>query len=101
MQDKKQTGWRRFRHSGAVIRTALQCWIRHESNSLQGHYRALLERLSLARRAQSVGELIDAQVDLLPESRRRMQRNRDTRRAIWLELVNALRQTSRRVEQRT
>lgn len=100
MQLKKQSEWARIRHSSAVIKAALRRGLRHEWNSVQGHGRALLERLSVARRAQSVGELIEAQVDLLPESRRRLQRNRDTRRAIWLELLHALRQAPRGVEQR-
>ena len=82
------------------LRVALRCWLRHEWHSLQGHYRALLERLNLARDAQSVSELIDAQVDLLPESRRRLQRNARTRRAIWLELMNAMRPAPRRVGNR-
>lgn len=91
MTQGTKTWWRALRVTGGTLARVGARWVRHEWDSLHGHRRALLERLSVARGAHSVGELIDAQVDLVPESRRRLQRNAETRREILAEAGAALR----------
>jgi hypothetical protein len=93
MRQQMNRRWRGFRASGGRSLEALVRWRRHEWRSLQGHAVALLERIRVARQARSVNELIHQQVDLLPESRRRLRRNAQTRRVILGELLLALRQT--------
>lgn len=66
--------------------------LRHEQAVWDGHRHALSERWALARRARNLGELVNAQLDLLPETRRRLQRDHATRR----ELLQALGRTLRR-----
>lgn len=63
----------------------------HEAGSLQGHLEALNERLRIARRARSVGELVRDQFDLLPETRNRWQRDHRVRRELWDGLIRDLR----------
>lgn len=63
---------------------------RHEVTALQGHWRALHERVQVARRARGPGELLRNQVDLLPESRSRLLRDHDQRRALWREWVKTI-----------
>lgn len=91
MTQGTKTWWRALRVTGQTLTRVGVRWVRHEWESLQGHRRALLERVSVARGARSVGELIDAQVDLVPESRRRLERNAETRREILAEAEAALR----------
>lgn len=63
----------------------------HEAGALQGHLEALHERLRVARRARSVGELLRNQFDLLPESRNRWQRDHHVRVELWSGLMRDLR----------
>lgn len=79
------------RYSLAVLRR----WRRHEWRSLQGHLLALSERVRVARSARTLDQLLHDQWDLLPESRRRLQRNAETRRVLLAELVTALRRMPR------
>ncbi len=65
-----------------VIRTLL----RHERTALAGHRHAMLEQLAVAGRARTLSQLINEQIDLVPEIRRRLRRNAETRRAILAEL---------------
>jgi hypothetical protein len=60
--------------------------LRHERAALAGHRHAMLEQLAVARRARTLSQLINEQIDLVPESRRRFQRNAEVRRAILAEL---------------
>lgn len=61
--------------------------LRHERAVLTGHLHATLEQLAVARRARTLGQLVHEQIDLLPENRRRLRRNAETRRAILAELL--------------
>jgi hypothetical protein len=63
----------------------------HESAAIGEHYRGLRERLSVARRARSVGELVQNQVDLWPATRHRLRQQGELRRRLWKGLVNDLR----------
>lgn len=55
----------------------------HEAGSLQGHLEGVNERLRVARRARSLGELLRDQMDLLPETRNRFVRDHQVRRGLW------------------
>lgn len=68
----------------------------HEADSLQGHLNAAHERLRIARRARSVGELLRDQVDLFPESRNRLRRDHQVRRELWRGLARDMAQPPRR-----
>jgi coenzyme F420-reducing hydrogenase alpha subunit len=81
----------RLRDSGRDAAEVLGRWRAHEWRSLQGHRVELQERLRLAREARGLRELIQAQIDLVPESWRRLQRDALTRRALWSELGGRLR----------
>jgi hypothetical protein len=91
MRRKIETRWRGFRASGRISAAVLERWLRHEWHSLQGHQLELAERLQLARSARDIRELVCAQLDLVPESRRRLRRNAEGRRALLAELGGALR----------
>lgn len=91
MRSQLKTRWQGFRTSGQRSLVVLKCWRQHEWRSLQGHWYALLERAQLARSAPSVTQLVHEQLDLVPESLRRLQRNADTRRAMFRELAKSLR----------
>jgi hypothetical protein len=62
----------------------------HEVDAISGHWSEVNERLAVARRARDVIELLRDQVDLFPETRARMLRNRARRRALLQGLVNDL-----------
>lgn len=62
----------------------------HEAGSLRGHWSDLGVRLSVARRARGAGELLRDQLDLWPESRRRVRRDQEVRRELWRGLFRDL-----------
>ena len=62
----------------------------HEVDAISGHWSEVGERLAVARVARDVVELLRDQVDLFPETRARMRRNRARRRALLNGLVNDL-----------
>lgn len=62
----------------------------HEAGSLQGHLEGVNERLRIARRARSLGELIRDQMDLLPETRNRFRQDHRVRRELWNGFVSDL-----------
>ena len=62
----------------------------HEAGSIRGHVAAASERLRVARRARGLGELLRDQVDLLPESRNRLRRDRAVRLQLWRGLLRDL-----------
>ncbi len=64
----------------------------HEADSVRGHLAGAGERLRVARRARSLGELLRDQVDLLPASRNRLRRDHAVRRELWRGLIHDLRQ---------
>ncbi|MGH8457812.1 MAG: hypothetical protein ACRESV_00565 [Nevskiales bacterium] len=74
--------------------------LRHERAALAGHRHAMLEQLAVARRALTLSQLINDQIDLLPESRRRLRRNAEIRRAILAEFGMARRQRPRHAAER-
>ncbi|HEX4872227.1 MAG TPA: hypothetical protein VFV27_07940 [Nevskiaceae bacterium] len=55
----------------------------HEIEAANAHRLELGERLAVARRARDAGELLRDQLDLLPESRRRLARDHRVRRELW------------------
>jgi hypothetical protein len=68
-------------HRIDVVRKLFQ----HERAALVGHRHAMLEQWVVARRARTLSQLINEQIDLVPETRRRLRRNAETRRAILAE----------------
>jgi hypothetical protein len=62
----------------------------HETAALHGHWSELSERVRLARKALGARALIREQVDLLPESRTRLQRDQEVRRQLWRGLLKDL-----------
>jgi hypothetical protein len=91
MQYRLEVRWQGLRASGLHALTVLGCWRQHEWRSLQGHWYALMARIELARSAPSARQLLHDQLDLLPESRRRLRRNAEARKAIRKELSRTLR----------
>jgi hypothetical protein len=91
MRPQLKDRWQGFRTSGRRSLEVLKCWRQHEWRSLQGHWYALLERAQLARSAPSVTQLVYEQIDLVPESLRRLRRNAETRRGMLKALVASLR----------
>lgn len=69
----------------------------HEAGSLQGHVESVVERLRVARQARGLRQLIDEQLDLVPESRTRWRRDHEVRRALWRGLVRDLKSPRRRM----
>jgi hypothetical protein len=80
----------RLRSSGRLAVELLDRWRAHEWRSLLGHGAEMQERLRLAREARGLRELIQAQIDLVPESWRRLQRDALVRRALLSELGGRL-----------
>ena len=64
----------------------------HEVEALRGHYAEARERLALVAETRSPVEWIRLQRDLLPESQRRLQRDREIRRALLRALADDWRQ---------
>ena len=54
----------------------------HELGALSGHWAEIGERLAVARKARSLGELLQDQVDLLPETRARLRQDQQLRREL-------------------
>jgi hypothetical protein len=102
MQFAFTTRMTRLRDSGRKAIEVLGRWRAHEWRSLRGHWIDLQERVRLARETRELRGLIQAQIDLVPESWRRLQRDALARRALLSELggvardaVQAERQTNR------
>lgn len=83
-----------LRESAHAIAGVMRCWARQEWQQLEGHQVDFQERMLLVQHAESLSALISAQLDLLPESRRRLQRNAASRRAILAELGLTLRRAA-------
>jgi hypothetical protein len=62
----------------------------HEVDALSGHWAEVRERLAVARQSRGLGDLVRAQVDLLPETRARLVLDQRERRALlhtwWTDL---------------
>lgn len=54
----------------------------HELDSLTGHWAAIRERLVLAGKARSTGELLQDQMDLLPQTLARLRHDQRSRREL-------------------
>ncbi len=80
-----------WRNSARDAAEVLGRWHAHEWRSLLGHRAELQERLQLAREARGLRELVQVQIDLVPESWRRFQRDALARRALLSELGDRLR----------
>ena len=64
----------------------------HETNTLEGHFKAIRTRLAVARKARSLGELLRDQIDLVPDTQARFKRDHQLRR----QLIKGLGQDLRR-----
>lgn len=53
--------------------------VEHESNALDNQLAGLRERITVARRARSLGELLRNQIDLLPDTQARFKHDHDLR----------------------
>ena len=62
----------------------------HEVDAISGHWSEVGERIAVARRARDVLELLRDQIDLLPETKARLSRNRLRRRALVRGLIKDL-----------
>jgi|GEM_PF-1681171 len=62
----------------------------HEAQSLDRHALALRERLSVARKARGVGELLRDQLDLIPATTMRFAHDHRVRRKLWSDLGKAV-----------
>ena len=67
----------------------------HEIDALSGHWAELRERLAVARESRGLGELVRAQVDLLPETRARLALDQRERLALLNSWIADLRETGR------
>lgn len=68
-----------------VLSTAMDGFsvlVEHESNALDNQLDGLRERLVVARRARSLGELLRNQLDLLPDTQARLKRDHAVREAL-------------------
>jgi len=77
-----------------MINTAvdgLSVLVEHESSALDNQISGLFERLVVARKARSVGELLRDQLDLLPDTQARLRRDHSVRRALLKGLTHDLR----------
>jgi hypothetical protein len=68
----------------------------HEAGSVQGHIESTVERLRVAREARGLRQLVDDQLDLVPESRNRWRRDHEVRLALWRGLARDLKPPRRR-----
>jgi hypothetical protein len=65
----------------------------HEVDALSGHVVELRERAALARQARGIGQLVRDQVDLLQETRARLDLDHRERRALlhgWIQDLKAV-----------
>jgi len=56
--------------------------VMHELDALSGHVAEVRERLAVARKARGLGELVRDQMDLLPETRARLNLDQRERHAL-------------------
>ena len=72
------------KHTLIAARQGLSLLAEHETNALGDHLQALNRRLVVASKARSLGELLRDQIDLLPDTRARLNRDHDRRRSFVL-----------------
>ena len=80
----------RLHHYWDRATTGLLMLAVHETDALRGHWSALSERLELARRARSSGEMVREQVDLISESRNRFVHDHQVRKELVRGLIKDL-----------
>ena len=80
-----------LRRTRPVITAGLSQLFKHERQALQGHLVELRVRVDAARQAHNLSELLNVQLDLIPESRRRFLRNMEARERILSTMTTALR----------
>lgn len=56
--------------------------VEHETNALENLVSSLRERVVVARKARTVGELLRNQIDLLPDTGARLRRDHSMRRQL-------------------
>ncbi|TAJ55433.1 MAG: hypothetical protein EPN60_14225 [Nevskiaceae bacterium] len=81
------------KHTLIAARQGLSLLAEHETNALGDHLQALNRRLVVARKARSLGELLRDQIDLLPDTRARLNRDHDRRRQLLSGLSQELRRS--------
>lgn len=72
------------------LQSGVDLLLAHERVAFAGHWSEVGERLAVARRARSAGELVRDQFDLFPESRARLRRDQCVRRALVRGLLSEL-----------
>jgi hypothetical protein len=80
----------RITETRRAVADGIQRIYRHERWALYGHSQEVLERIVVARQARNLPELIHDQIDLIPESRRRIARNAEMRRRILQKLRHSI-----------
>jgi len=58
----------------------------HEANSIDRHLLALRARVSVARKARGIGELLRDQIDLLPATQLQLMDDHRARVTLWRQL---------------
>ncbi len=87
------------RKTSQMLNTAmdgLSVLVEHENTALDNQLAGLRERLAIARRARTLGELLRNQIDLLPDTQARLRRDHRVRRALLEGLTSDLRNSMRR-----
>lgn len=74
--------------AAARVISAMTVLLVHEAGTISGHWDDLRTRLRIARRARGAGELLENQIDLLPDTRRRLHRDRQMRRELLRSLAS-------------
>ncbi len=96
MIDKKDLeNWMRRKPAVDRVLDGVAAIALHEADALNAHWAAAGERLRIAREARTPGELLQDQLDLLPESRNRFARDHALRRVLWRGLMSDLRAVGR------
>lgn len=65
--------------------------VEHENNALDNLVASLRERIVIAKKARSLGELLRDQIDLLPDTQARLRNDHDVRSELLKGLTRDLR----------
>ena len=77
-----------------IIAAGITQLLEHEWQALQGHLVELRVRVDAARQSHNLSELLNVQLDLIPESRRRLRRDMETRERIFSTMNTTLREVA-------
>jgi hypothetical protein len=95
MKDRALTLSRNYRRRGEAYAAravgGFVLIVMHELDAVSGHVAELRERFAVARQARDVRDLVGMQVDLLAETRARLQLDQRERRALLHSWVADLR----------